>query len=87
MLLGQHADLFSWLLPSWLLSWPLVLPDLAMALPCEIGMPPGTSASADMRGLIMWDVSSELLALPALRRMPFGGRATPMLSPSDLQTT
>ena len=86
MLLCKHANLFSWLLPNWLLSWPLVLPDLAMALPCVIGMPPATSASADMRGLIMWDMRSELLALPALRRMPLGGRPPPVPSPSDLET-
>jgi len=61
------------------------LPDAAKEWPSPIGMPPGSSASADMRGLIMWDVSSELLALPALRRMPLGGRPLLTLSPSDLQ--
>lgn len=78
---AQQADLGSWLLPSWL----LVLPDAAIARASPMGRPPDVncSTSAERRGLIMWEVSSPLRALPALRRMPLGGRAlTP--SPSDL---
>ena len=77
------TDLGSWLLPS----WPLVLPDAAVARPSPRGRPPGSSLTfPEVLGLIMWEVSSALCALPELRRMPLGGRPL-MPSPSDLHTS